>query len=59
MKQYSVYDNADGGFTIVWNHFDRYNNSWIKKKMFVNSKETMLMWKRRLESDGYKFVGKL
>ena len=59
MKAYTVYDNIDGGFTIVWNQYDKFNNRWIKKNMSVNSKETMFMWKRRLEADGYKFVGKL
>lgn len=59
MKAYTVYDNTDGGFTIWWQYFDRYNNRWLKKKMLVNTKESMLMWKKRLEGDGYKFVGKL
>jgi len=59
MKNYTIYDNADGGFTIWWTHYDRYNNQYVKKKMLVNTKDSMLMWKKRLEADGYKFVGKL
>lgn len=59
MKTYTIYDNADGGYTIWWTQYDRYNNKWVKKNMLVNNKPTMLMWKRRLETDGYKFVGKI
>jgi hypothetical protein len=59
MKNYTIYDNADGGYTIWWTHYDKYNGRWLKKKMQVNTKESMVMWKRRLEADGYKFVGKL
>lgn len=59
MKAYTVYDNIHGGFTIWWQYFDKYNNKWAKKSMVVNSKEMMIMWKRRLENDGYKFVGKI
>lgn len=59
MKNYTIYDNADGGYTIWWTQFDRYENRYVKKKMVVNTKESMMMWKRRLENDGYKFVGKL
>jgi hypothetical protein len=59
MKQYTIYDNADGGYTIWWTNFDKYNNRWLKKKFQVNTKESMIIWKRRLEGDGYKFVGKL
>lgn len=59
MKQFTIYDNADDGYTIWWTYYDKYNNRWMKKKMFVNTKETMIMWKKRLEAEGYKFVGKL
>jgi hypothetical protein len=59
VKTYTVYDNVDGGFTIWWQYFDKYHAKWIKKKMLVNSKETMMMWKKRLERDGYVFVGKI
>ena len=59
MKKYTVYDDVDGGFTIWWTSYDKYNSEWIKKNMVVNTKESMLMWKRKFESGGYKFVGKI
>jgi len=59
MKTYTIYDNADGGFTIWWTSYDKYNNKYVKKKMVLYTKESMLMWKRKFESGGYKFVGKI
>ena len=58
-KTFTIYDNTDGGYTIWYKYFDKYRNDYQKKKMVVTNKESMLMWKRKLENDNYKFVGKI
>ena len=59
MKKYTIYDNANDGFTICYSYLDAYSNKTIIKKIQCYNKESMIKFKKDLESKGYKFVGKL
>ena len=58
-KTYSVYDNMDGGFSIWYTYYDPNLKKVEKKSYYAYSKKIMLSFTRQLESNGYKFVGKL
>ena len=57
MKTYTVYDNMDGGFSIWYKYYDGTN--YIKKSYYAYNKKSMLEFTKKLESNGYKFVGKI
>jgi hypothetical protein len=59
MKTYTIYDNANGGFTIWYQYFDRYENRYVKKAIHFEFKNQMLNYKKKLEDEGYRFVGKI
>lgn len=54
MKVYTVYDNADGGYSIWYK-----SNNFDKKSYYAYNKKIMLSFCKKLENDGYKFVGKI
>jgi len=58
-KLYTIYDNADGGYTIWYQYWDRYTNKCVKKYLTFDYKESMIKYRTSLEKNGYKFVGKL
>ena len=58
-KLFTIYDNMNGGFTIMYQYYDKYNNKIIKKTIHFEFKQSMIKYKNNLEMDGYKFVGKL
>lgn len=58
-KLYTIYDNANGGFTIWYQYYDKYENKYMKKAIHFEFKQSMLKYKQGLENNGYKFVGKL
>jgi hypothetical protein len=59
MKTYTIYDNLEGGFTIWWKYYDKYNNKYVKKSYNAINKDGMMVFRRELERNGYKFVGKI
>jgi len=59
MKTYTIYDNLNGGFTIWIQYFDTYENKYKKVAKHFEFKNAMLNYKKQLEADGYKFVGKI
>ena len=59
MKTYTIYDNADGGFSIWYKYYDYNTSSYVKKSFYAYNKKKMLDFTKDLESKGYKFVGKI
>jgi hypothetical protein len=59
MRYYTIYDNASGGFTLKWTFYDKFENKNVINTTTVDTKQEMINWKRKIESKGYKFVGKL
>jgi hypothetical protein len=59
VKTYTIYDNANGGFTIWYQYYDSYENKYVKKSIHFEFKNQMMSYKTKLEENGYRFVGKL
>lgn len=59
MRRYSVYDNASGGYTVWYQYYDYSAKEHIMKDYNFNNREEMLRFTKKLERDGYKFVGKI
>ena len=59
MKQYTVYDNLNGQFTIIRQYYNYSEQKNVRLISTAYTKKTMLTFCQKLESDGYKFVGKL
>lgn len=59
MKTYTIYDNADGGYTIWYQFFDNSNKNFVRKFFQANTKALMLDFAKKLQKNGYKFVGKM
>ena len=59
MKTYTVYDNADGGYSVWYQYYDYSINQYIKKSFYAYNKKKMLEFTKSLETNGYVFVGKL
>lgn len=59
MKTYTVYDNADGGYSVWYQYYDYYIQQYVKKSFYAYNKKKMLEFTKSLETNGYVFVGKL
>ena len=59
MKSYTIYDNVDGGYTIWYKYYDYSCQEFIKKSFQAKTKSLMLDFTKKLENNGYKFVGKI
>ena len=59
MKSYTVYDNADGGYSVWYQYLDYSINQYIKKSYYAYNKQSMIKFTKDLENNGYVFVGKL
>jgi hypothetical protein len=59
LKRYTVYDNASGGFTVWYQFYDYSAKDYIMKDYHFHSKDDMLRFTRKLEREGYRFVGKI
>lgn len=59
MKTYTIYDNADGGYSIWYKYYDNNTSSYVTKNFYAYNKKKMLEFSKDLESKGYKFVGKI
>ena len=59
MKTYTVYDNADGGYSVWYQYYDYSINQYVKKSFYAYNKKKMLEFTKSLDNNGYVFVGKL
>ncbi len=59
MKTYTVYDNADGGYSVWYQYYDYSIQQYVKKSFYAYNKKKMLEFTKSLETNGYVFVGKL
>ncbi len=59
MKTYTVYDNADGGYSVWYQYYDYSIQQYVKKNFYAYNKKRMLEFTKSLENNGYVFVGKL
>ena len=59
MKEYSVYDNADGGYTITYRFFDLTLRRMMYKTYQAYNTEQMIRFTKDLQKKNFKFVGKL
>ena len=59
MKTYTVYDNLNEGFYIYYQYYDYKNQKLVQKEYKAKSKSFMLLYAKMLESNGYRFVGRL
>lgn len=59
MKTYTVYDNADGGYSVWYQYYDYSIKQYLKKSFYAYNKKKMLEFTNNLENNGYVFVGKL
>jgi hypothetical protein len=59
LNTYTIYDNLDDGFTVVYQYYNFSSQKFIKKKIVCKSKSFMLEFTKKLILDGYKFVGKI
>lgn len=59
MKTYTVYDNLNGGFYILYQYYDYKNQQFVSKEYKAKSKAFMLVYAKMLECNGYRFVGRI
>lgn len=58
-RQYTVYDNVDGGYTIRYKYVNALNRRDVYSTYQANNRESMMRFTKDLERKGFKFVGKL
>jgi len=59
LKRYTVYDNTDGGYSIWYEYYDLSKRQYVKKTYYAYNKQAMLNFTKKLQSNGYSFVGKI
>ena len=54
---FTVYDNTDGGYTIIYKYWNYSSNEFTTKKYQAFNSKSMIAFTTNLQKNGYKFVG--
>ena len=57
MKQYVVFDNVSGGYTIRYRYYNNQQKRYIYNVYQANDLRSMREFEKKLIKDNYKFVG--